>query len=132
MSYFTILAAAGATFLSGPRTTLNAEQAAELGIEVKAVNFDYEYMDAPAPIFIQVDLSRFAACEVKGVGIDVWNSSEELIFGTTITSFNGDIYPFRLERGYLNTTDMAIGCDSGPDVLDHVYLFSLGDFIQAP
>ena len=132
MSYLLILAAVGATFLSSPRTTLNSEQAAELGIEVKAANFDYEFMDAPAPIFVQVDLSRFEACEVWGVGIDVWNASGELIFGTTINSLNKEIYPFRLERGYLNTTDMTIGCDSGPDVLSHVYLFKLGDLIPTP
>jgi len=131
MSYLLIIAAAGATFLSGPRSELSGEEAVNMGINLIARNFEYELMDEPAPIFLQLDLSQFQACEILDVGIDVKNESGAIFFGAEISSMNGSVYAFRLEREYLSSTDLAIACDSGPDVLNHVYLFKLGELLLA-
>ena len=132
MSLLLIMAAAGATFIAGTHTNLSAEEARDLGIELLARNFEYELMDEPSPLFFRLDLSSFDVCKIRDVGIDVQDSSGTNIFGTTISRFNGPIYTFRLDRRYLNSTDMAIACDDGPDVLDRVYLFKLWDLLQEP
>ena len=130
MSYFLILAAVGSTFL-GPRTELSGEEAIELGLVLTAKNLEYEIQEAPAPIFFQLDTTQFSACEVRDIGLDVNDESGDLIFGSEISSVTENLYAFRLEREYIHSTDMAIACDSGPDVLDHVYLLKLGALFRA-
>lgn len=132
MSYLLILAAAGATYIGSPRTTLDAQEAMDLGIAVSAHNFEYEIMDAPAPLFVTLELSGFKACQVRGVGIDVFDPDGNLVYGSSISNQNGTTYPFRLKREYLQHTKMAIVCHSGPQTLDYVYLFDLGGLVQAP
>ncbi len=129
MWHILILATAGATFISGPQTHLTAADALDLGIELIARNFEYEIMDAPAPVFLTLNLDRFQACEVRGVELNIKNSLGEEIFGTGISISNG-VYPFRLHREFLYTTEILIGCDSGPDIFDHVYFMNLGESVQ--
>lgn len=130
MGYILILAA-GATFLTGPKTDLTAVEASDLGIEIVARNFDYELMDEPAPLFLQLQLSGFTACQVRSVDIDALNESGTLVYGSSIAKAIGQVYAFRLDREYLDFTQMAISCDSSPTVNNHVYLFNLGELVQA-
>ena len=132
MSYLLILAAAGATYIGNPRTTLDAREALDLGIAVSAHNFEYEIMDAPAPLFVTLELSSFTACQVRSVGIDVLDTNGNTMYGSSIANQNGTTYHFRLERTYLEYSKMAIACHSGPQTLDYVYLFDLGELIQTP
>lgn len=129
MGNFLVLAAAGATILSAYHTKLSTEEALSLGVEVVAHNLEYELIPAPSPIFLQVHLDQFQDCEVRDVDLDVKNSSGNVLFGTTISEFNG-IYPFRLDREFIAFTDVAIACDLGPDRLPHVYIFNLGELVQ--
>ena len=132
MSILLILAAAGATYISNPRTTLDAQEAIDLGIVISAHNFDYEVMDAPAPLFLTLELSNFKACQIRDVGIDVKDENGNVQYGSSIANQNGTTYPFRLERRFLEFSEMAIVCHSGPQTLDYVYLFDLGELVHAP
>lgn len=132
MSYLLILAAAGAAYIANPRTTLDAQEAADLGIAISAHNFNYEVMDAPAPLFITLELSGFTACQIKDVGIEAKDADGVTQYGSSIANQNGTTYSFRLERSYLEYSDMAIMCYSGPQTLNYVYLFNLGELVQTP
>ena len=132
MSIALALAAAGATYLANPRTTLDAQEAIDLGIVASAHNFDYEIMDEPSPLFITLQLSGFSACQINAVGIDVLDAEGVVVFGSHISPSNGTTYSFRLDREYLDSTRMAIVCHSGPTVLDYVYLVELNNLITAP
>lgn len=132
MSYLLILAAAGATYIGNPRTTLDAQEAIDLGIVASAHNFEYEIMDEPSPLFVNLELSGFTACQVSHVGIEVMDTSGNTVYGSSVAANRGSSYSFRLEREYLDSTTMAVVCHSGPDALDYVYLFELGNLVKAP
>ena len=132
MSLVLAIAAAGATYIGNPRRTLDAQESIDLGIVASAHNFNYEILDEPSPLFVTVELSGFTACQINDIGIDVLDEAGTIVYGSSIAPRNGTTYSFRLEREYLNSTRMAIGCHSGPTVLDYVYLFDLGALIQAP
>ena len=127
-----LIAATASANIDVPRTELDAERANDLGINLIVQNFNYEYMDEPSPLFFKLDLTTFEACQVRDVGMDVWDSAGTLVFGTGISSFFGPIYPFRLGREYLDTTRIGVVCDEGPDDFSHVYQFTLGDLVQFP
>lgn len=132
MSYFLILAAVGATFLPSSMTNLEAEEVAGFGIEIEARNFNRELTVNPGPLFFEVDLSQFTACTVRGLGITVRDEADVEIFGATISDFGDSKYPFRLAQEHLSAATIAVACDSAPDKLSEVYLFKLGDVVQAP
>ena len=116
----------------GPRITLDSKTANELGIFLETGNFSYELLDAPSPLFFELDLSAFGACKVRDVGIDVRDSAGTLVFSTGISHSSNAHYPFRLGREYLKTTMIGIACDDGPDVLSRLYQFTLGNLVQLP
>lgn len=130
MKFLLIIAAAGAVSVSGPRTTLDAELARSLGIGLEVRNVAYELRDEPSPLFLNLNLEKFDACIVRGVGMDVRDENATLIFGVDLASFRGPYYHFRLDRRFLDTTMMGIVCDDGPDVLSHVHLFTLSDLVS--
>lgn len=118
--------------VDAPRIRLDSESANELGILIKVENLNYELMDNPSPLFIQLDLTAFGACKVRDVGMDVRDAAGTLIFGTGISSFLGARYPFRLDRQYVKTTVVFIACDEGPDIQSRIYQFTLGNLVQIP
>lgn len=132
MSYILVFAAMGTTYLPSFFTNLDAQEVANLGIEIEAKNFNRELTLDIGPLFFEIDLSQFRACTVKGLEIGVRDEADVEIFGVTIADFGGSTYPFRLAQEYLSTATIAVACDSGPDKLDQVYLFKLEDVVQAP
>ena len=116
----------------GPRITLDNKTANELGIFLETRNFSYELLDAPSPLFFELDLTTFEACEVRDVGMNVRDASGILVFGTGISHSSNAHYPFRLGREYLKTTIIGISCEDEPDVLSRMYQFILGDLVQFP
>lgn len=132
MSHIPIFAAMGATFLPSFMTNLDAQEVANLGIEVEARNFDRELTPEYGPLFFEIDLSQFEACTVKGLEIVVRDEEDVEIFGAAIAKFGDNSYPFRLAQEHLAAATIAVACDSGPDELDQVYLFKLGEVVRAP
>lgn len=138
LSMSVITAVASASF-DTPRTELDAKGASDLGIKLTVDNFDYRLMDEPSPLFFTLDLSAFDACEIHSVGMDVWDSTGTLVFGTGISNSFGPTYSFRLDRKYLDTTHVGMMCQGGADLFPEgqdlfprVYQFTLGDLVQFP
>lgn len=132
MSFLLILATAGATYIAHPRTTLDAQEIIDLGIVASAHNFEYELQDAPSPLFVNLELSGFTACQIKGVEINVIDEVGTTMFGSLIAANRGNTYTFRMEREYLNSTRLVIICNAVPTQLEHAYRLKLGDIIKAP
>lgn len=132
MKILLIIAAAGVTYMTGPRTTLDAQEVGNLGIRIDVQNYNRELTVEPGPLFFRIDLSAFTTCKVRDLELNTTDLSGRTIFGATISSYNGFIYPFRLAEEHVDYSTIGIACDSGPDVLDHVYFFELGDVVNAP
>jgi hypothetical protein len=131
MSIFLAIAAAGVTYMSGPMTTLDAQEVQNLGINITAQNYNRELTVDPGPLFFQIDLAEFRACRLRGLGLNVRDENGTEIFGASINDAGGRLFPFRLAEIHVDSTTIAISCDSGPDRLDQVYLFELEEAIEA-
>lgn len=131
MSLLLTIAAAGATYLSGPETLLTPVEAEEINIKVSVLDLAAEHQH-PYPLFLfNVNLNEFNQCVLRDVSIRISNESGELIFASGISEIAGE-YHFQLLGEYLHSALLGIHCDDGSDSLDRRYNIELGDYVQAP
>lgn len=131
MSILLILAMAGATYIGGLQNQLQPSEAEDLGIEISVVNLEKEHRH-PYPLFLfEVDLSEFDACHLRGVIVQIFNDAGQVVFSSGVSE-EFSIYHFQLLGDYLDTADLLVSCDAGPDALDPSYVIRLQEYGQAP
>ena len=131
MSILLILAMAGATYIGGLQNQLQPSEAEELGIEISAINLEKEFQHPYALFSFEVDLSEFSACDLRNVGVQILDDAGQVVFVSSISEEFGT-YHFLLLADYLDTANLSVTCDAGPDALDPSYVIRLLEYDRPP
>lgn len=132
MSLILLFGMAVATISEDYRTYLTGSEIADFGVVLSGHLMQYDNAVLPFPTYYTLDVSEAKDCDVVAIGIEVQNASGATGFGTTISGGENEVYAFRLAQEYISTSSLAVRCDTGPNIIDKIYIFDIKEALYAP